>query len=101
MQQNYLMVNETTNIVENMCVWDGNPNTWTPPPGYLMLAQATTMALIWTWDEAIEDYVLVQTLGVAGIGFTWNGKECVTNEPKPTPYTPPADQPTTSGTQEI
>ena len=81
--QNYLMVNESTNVVDNICLWDGNPDTWQPPAGYLMLVQATTMALVWIWDAAITDWVLAQQVGQAQIGFTCNGMECITNAPKP------------------
>lgn len=86
--QNYLMINESTNVVDNVCVWDGNPDTWQPPAGYLMLVQATTMAVVWVWDDAIKDYVLSQQIGQSQIGFTWNGTECMTNEPKPEPPQP-------------
>ena len=96
MNQNYLMVNKQTNVVDNVCLWDGNTQTWTPPPEYLMLVDATTPALVWFFDSAIQDYVLKQEMGAGGIGFTWNGTECVTNEPKPDPT-----QPITSGTQEL
>jgi hypothetical protein len=95
--QNYLMINEATNTVDNVCVWDGNTQTWTPPAGYLMLPQATTQALVWIWDQALDDYVLGQQMGQAGIGFTWNGTECVTNEPKPKKPV----QPTATGTQDV
>jgi hypothetical protein len=81
--QNYLMVNESTNVVDNICLWDGNTTTWQPPAGYLMLVQATTVALVWVWDAAITDWVLAQEMGLAQIGFTWNGTECITNAPKP------------------
>lgn len=97
MNQNYLMINQTTNTVENVCVWDGNTQTWTPPADYLMLVQATTPTLVWMWDKLINDYVLAQEVGQAQIGFLWNGTECVTNEPKPQPPV----QPATSGTQEV
>ena len=79
------MVNQATNICDNVTLWDGNPNTWQPPAGYFMLPQATTMALVWTWDEAIPDWVLTQVEGQGQIGFTWNGSELVTNAPKPKP----------------
>lgn len=94
--ENYLMIQN--NVVTNVCVWDGNPDTWTPPADATMLPQATTMALVWFWDGAITDYVLTQEMGQGQIGFTWNGTECVTNEPKPAP---PIDQPVTSGTQDL
>jgi hypothetical protein len=48
-----------------------------------MLVQATTVALVWVWDAAITDWVLAQEMGLAQIGFTWNGTECITNAPKP------------------
>lgn len=82
-QQDYLMVNQATNIVDNVCVWDGNTETWQPPPGYLMLVDSTTPALIWVFDKTLEDWVLTPEMGAGCIGFSWNGSECVTNEPKP------------------
>lgn len=91
--ENYLMIPKATNIVENICLWDGNPNTWTPPENYLMLLQATTPAKIWGWDGT--EWVLVDQLGIGGIGFTWDGAACVTNESKPTVV------PTTIGTQTL
>lgn len=96
--QNYLMINESTNVVDNICLWDGDTSTWQPPAGHLMLVQATTMALIWVWDAAIIDWVLTQQVGQAQIGFTWNGAECVTDAPKPKP---PQTQPVTQGTQTV
>jgi hypothetical protein len=95
--QNYLMINQSTNVVDNVCLWDGNPNTWQPPAGYLMLVQSTTMALVWGFDKAVDDYVLVQKMGDGQIGFNWNGTECVTNEQKP----PKPVQPVTEGTQDL
>jgi hypothetical protein len=96
--QNYLMINQSTNVVDNVCIWDGNPDTWPPPAGYLLLVQDYTLALIWFWDKAIRDWVLAQQLGQGQIGFIWNGIECVTNEPKPAPLN---EQPTTQDTQTL
>lgn len=87
--QNYLMVSESTNIVDNVCLWDGNPATWQPPAGYLMLVQETTMAVVWVFDKTVEDYVLEQQMGQGQIGFVWNGVECATNQPKPPKPIPP------------
>lgn len=95
--QNYLMIYEATNIVENVCLWDGNPDTWQPPAGYLMMPQATTMGVIWFWDKPIDDWVLTQEMGTGQIGFIWNGTECVTNEPKP----PKPKQPEVTGAQTL
>lgn len=92
------MINQLTNVVDNVCVWDGNSNTWTPPADYLLLTQSATLALIWIWDNTISEWVLSQQLGKANIGFVWNGVECVTNEPKPTSA---LLQPITQGTQTL
>ena len=81
--KNYLMINTATNIVENVCVWDGDVKTWQPPANTLMLVQATTPALVWGFNADKTDYVLVEQIGAGGIGFTWNGTVCTTNQPKP------------------
>jgi hypothetical protein len=79
--QNYLMIQN--NVVTNICVWDGNTLTWTPPVGALMLVQATTPAVIWVWNETTQDSELQEIMGTGNIGFTWDGTKCVTNQPKP------------------
>jgi hypothetical protein len=94
--QNYCMVNETTSVCDNVCLWDGNPNTWQPPSGYLMLVQATTPAKDWVWDSAAKQWNL-EVIGVGSIGFNWDGTYLVTNEPMP----PVPVQPTVTGAQEL
>ena len=79
--QNYLIIQE--NIVTNVCVWDGNTQTWQPPEDATMLVQATTPTKIWQLNIEKTDYVLNDSIGDASIGFTWNGTVCTTNEPKP------------------
>ena len=78
------MINENTNTVDNISVWDGNTNTWQPPANTLMLVQATTPALMWVLNADKTDYVLEEIVGQGGIGFTWNGSVVITNQPKPT-----------------
>ena len=77
------MINESTNVVDNISVWDGNTNTWQPPANTLMLVQATTPALVWVLNADKTDYVLEEIVGQGGIGFTWNGSVVTTNQPKP------------------
>lgn len=103
MLENYLMINKTTNVVENVSIWDGNPQTWVPPENTLMLAQATTPAKVWVFVTSIDDYELQTTIGEGQIGFSWDGVECITNEPKPEKPEPKpeAEQPNTSGTQTL
>lgn len=88
------MVNEQTNICDNITLWNGNPDTWQPPFGYLMLVQATTPAKTWVWDEPTKTWLL-EVSGLGQIGFTWDGTYLTTNEPQPAdPVAPVApDQP--------
>ena len=85
------------NIVTNVCVWDGNTDTWTPPVDATMLVQATTPTKIWGLNQEGTEYVLVDSVGNASIGFTWNGTVATTNEPQPEVPV----QPITSGTQTL
>lgn len=96
--QNWLMVNETTNILDNITLWDGNPETWTPPAGYLMLVEATTPAKNWVWNDATATWVL-EVSGTASIGDTWDGTYIITNDPQP--VDPPPAQPVVSGAQTL
>jgi hypothetical protein len=83
--QDYLMVNESTNIVDNCVVWDGNSDTWQPPAGYLMLVDLQTPALDWDLNADKTDWILVEKLGAGTVGFTWNTTTQIltTNKPKP------------------
>jgi len=90
--QNYLMIE--ANVVTNVCVWDGDTSTWTPPADVTMLVQATTPAMVWELNADKTAYVLAEQLGAGSIGFTWNGTVLTTNEPQPTIPV----QPKTTGT---
>lgn len=83
--QNYCMVNEQTNVCENVCLWDGDPNTWTPPAGYLMLVQADTPAKVWVWNTTDKVWALEVQMGLGQIGFTWDGTYLTTDQPEPPP----------------
>jgi len=79
--QNYLIIQE--NVVINVCVWDGNTQTWTPPSDATMLVQATTPAMVWELNSDQTDYVLTEEIGEGQIGFTWDGTVLITNQAKP------------------
>ena len=79
--QNYLMIQN--NIVTNLCVWDGDTNTWQPPIDATMLIQADINAMVWELNTDKTSYVLTEVLGAGGIGFTWDGTVVTTNEPQP------------------
>ena len=91
--QAYLIVEN--NVVTNNVLWDGNTQDWTPPAGSIQLVQATTPAMLWDWNGTA--WVLAETVGAGGIGFTWNGTVLTTNEPEPSVPV----QPVTTGTQTI
>jgi len=83
-EQQYLIIEN--NIVTNVCVWNGDTSIWTPPVGSIVLVQTTTPAMVWqavVVEGKITDYVLVEQLGQGDIGFTWDGTDCITNQPKP------------------
>lgn len=100
-EQNYLIIE--SNVVTNVCLWDGDTSKWTPPLGSIALPQATTPAMVWQFDSALlpPAYVLVEELGQGQIGFTWDGTVLTTNEPQPEPPTPSSDQPDATGVQTI
>ena len=78
-----------SNIVTNICLWDGNENTWAPPVDATMLIQAITPAMVWMLNADKTDYVLTEEVGMGSIGFTWDGVKVTTNEPKPNPPVQP------------
>lgn len=92
-EQNYLIIE--SNIVTNVCIWNGDISQWTPPQGAIALVQATTPAMIWQLNADKTDYVLTEVIGAGGVGFTWDGTDVTTNELKPNP---PKPQPVTEGT---
>lgn len=86
--QDYLIVEN--NVVTNVCLWDGDVNTWQPPSDAIMLVESTTIAMLWEIPLGGNTYVLTPHEGQGGIGFTWNGSVLTTNESKPAdPVIPP------------
>ena len=85
------------NIVTNLCVWDGDVNIWTPPTNATMLVAETTPTKVWGLNEAQTEYVLINSIGDAGVGFTWDGLVATTNQEKPEV----PEQPVSSGTQDL
>jgi hypothetical protein len=84
--QNYLIIE--ANFVTNVVSWDGNTQTWQPPQGSLTLIQATTPTKIWGLNTEETEYFLVDSIGDASPGFTWDGSVATTGEPQPEPRTP-------------
>jgi hypothetical protein len=86
--QPYLLINKTSNVVENIVSWDGDINTWEPSANDLAIPQATTSAKIWLPNEETRNYELVEIVGAGDIGFTWDGSVLTTNVPQPDPLKP-------------
>lgn len=90
LEQNYLIIQN--NVVTNIVLWNGDIATWTPPTDSIQLVEKDTPLLLWspvfetdpiTENRKLVDWVLAQQAGFIGIGFTWDGSVCTTNEPKP------------------
>lgn len=71
------------NVVTNVCVWDGDTETWQPPQDATMLVEETTPTKVWGLNQDQTEYVLVDSVGDAGVGFTWDGSFAITNQTKP------------------
>ena len=72
------------NVVTNICVWNGDINSWVPPADATMLVSETARSKVWVLNEEKTEYVLVESVGDVSVGFTYDGTFCITNEPKPT-----------------
>ena len=99
----YLLINKTSNVVENSIVWDGS-NSWTPPDEYIVIENSTAPAKVWVFNEELYDYVESIELGVGGIGFIWDGTNLITNQPKPDKpikFDPNQPQPQVTGAQNL
>lgn len=83
MTKNYYLINETTNVCENIVVWDGNTDTWKPPQSFFLLEQDSTPSKVWAWNKETNDWEICIS-DYANIGFTWDGSYLNTNEEKPT-----------------
>jgi len=95
MEQSYLVINLTTNTIDNLVTWDGNTNTWQPPQNCICEVQATTIGYVWGVLDDATEWTLVPVEGSCDIGFTWNP----TNETGITNQAKPPRPPQTTGTQ--
>ena len=50
----YALVDDNTNIVENIIMWDGNTETWQPPVGfYTVLLENTEAGIGWSYVDGV------------------------------------------------
>lgn len=90
-------INNNTSVCDNVTL-DPRPASEIQIDGYLMLDLDQTPSAHWEWDEATQDWVMVEEgIGNGGIGDTYIDGKLV--EPKP--VAPPSEQPVTSGIQDL
>lgn len=82
------------NIVTNVTLWDGDVNSWQPPSNVIMLVAETVPTKV--WGLVNNEYVLVDSVGDAVIGFTYADGVCTTHEPKPEYKEPDGEIPSTT-----
>ena len=84
--QTYFVINTSVDpaVCENICVWDGNTETWNPGQDYITIPVEGTNALVWSYEKSSNSFILVECDGGGKVGYTWNGTNLVTNVPKPT-----------------
>jgi len=79
--ENYVLINTQTNIVDNLVVWDGSTQTWTPPTSHIAVPQATTPRVVWIFDEQTSTWSTQEIRGTGMIGDVWDGAKL--NQPQP------------------
>jgi hypothetical protein len=82
--QTYLQIEN--GVVTNVCLWDGDTNTWQPPADAIMLVKSTTPCMVWEQvivDGTVTDFVLTEIIGAGTINDTWDGIVLTTDLPKP------------------
>jgi hypothetical protein len=91
------IINNITNICENVST-DTRPANEINIEGYTVLDLDNTSIITWTFNETLNDFEEVESIGNGGIGFIYTGGKLVQVKPdKPISN----EQPTTSGTEEI
>lgn len=88
------LINNQTNICENVSL-DTRPVNEITIAGYTVLDLEQISVITWDWNEELNDYEQVESIGNGGIGFVYTDGKLVQVKPeKPI-------QPITTGTEEI
>jgi hypothetical protein len=91
------LINNITNICENVSS-DTRPANEINIEGYTVLDLEQTPVINWNWNESLNDFEEVESIGNGGIGFIYTDGKLVQVKPTEIPQT---QQPTTTGTEEI
>ena len=88
------LINNITNICENVTS-DNRPANEIIIEGYTVLDLSNTSVINWSFNESLNDYEEVKSIGDGGIGFIYTDGKLVAVKPAI------PEQPTTSGIEEI
>ena len=91
------IINNITNICENVTS-DTRPANQINIEGYTVLDLEQTSVINWNWNESLNNFEEVESIGNAGIGFVYTEGKLIAVKPDK-PIIP--NQPTTTGTEEI
>jgi hypothetical protein len=91
------LINNITNICENISSDDRQANEINIE-GYTVLDLDNTLTINWNWNEFLNDYEKVESIGDGGIGFIYTDGKLVAVKPS---ISVSNEQPTTTGTEEI
>lgn len=98
--QSYVLINTDIipNVCDNLIMWDGDTNIWNPPQDHIALLQISTPSKNWDWDTNTNAWILTDTIGQGGIGYTWDGTSLITNEAQPSDPLPLRPGPSSANT---
>lgn len=65
------LINNKTSICENITI-DNRPANQIFIEGYTAIDLKNTTVINWKWNESLNDFEEVETIGNGGIGYTYN-----------------------------
>ena len=74
------LINNQTNICDNVSIDNREANVINIE-GYTILDLDNTTVINWNWNESLNDFEEVQSIGNGGIGFTYVNGKLVSNKP--------------------
>jgi len=94
------LINNITNICENVSSDDRQANEINIE-GYTVLDLKQTPVINWNWNESLNDFEEVESIGNGGIGFIYTDGKLAQVKPAIPSKSVNNEQPITSGTEEI
>ena len=96
------IINNITSICENVSS-DTRPANEINIEGYTVLDLDQTPIINWNWNETLNDFEEIESIGDGGMGYTYTNGKLVHKKPEKPVVEEiiKQDQPTTTGTEEI